>query len=259
MKIEVLTLFPEMFDGVFGQSIIAKARERGLVHIHLHNFRDFSTSKHGTVDDYPYGGGGGMVLQVEPIYLALQHLFGGEPMFAEWLKCERENRRPRVILTTPQGERFDQAKAQELSREDHLIFICGHYEGYDERIREHLVTDELSLGDFVLTGGEIAAMAMIDSIVRLRKGVLGNNQSALTDSFYNGLLEYPQYTRPASFHGWEVPPVLLSGHHQHIEAWRKKQSLLRTYLRRPDLLAGRKLSEEEQNILDEIKNEENRR
>ncbi len=256
MKLDILSLFPEMFTGVFGSSIIAKARERELVSIDIHNFRTYATNKHNTVDDYPFGGGGGMVLQVEPIYLALQELMGGEASFSQWVNTSKEKRRPRVILMTPQGKRFEQEIAKELAQEDHLIFICGHYEGYDERIREHLVTDELSLGDFVLTGGEIAAMAMVDSIVRLQKGVLGNEESAVTDSFYNGLLEYPQYTRPAEFNGWKVPDVLLSGHHKNIEDWRMQQSLYRTYTRRPDLLHNFSFSKRELKLLDTIIQEE---
>lgn len=250
MKLHILTLFPEMFGGVFGSSIFAKAIEKDLVSVALHNFRDYSTNKHHTVDDYPFGGGGGMVLQVEPIYLALQAILGGADAFANWQNTEKGKRKPRVILTTPQGKRFDQEVAKELSLEKQLIFICGHYEGYDERIREHLVTDELSLGDFVLTGGEIAAMAMIDSVVRLQKGVLGNDESAVTDSFYDGLLEYPQYTRPAEFNGWKVPDILMSGHHRKIEEWRLQQSLYRTYTRRPDLLKDRQLSKQEQKLFD---------
>ncbi|MBE3554104.1 MAG: tRNA (guanosine(37)-N1)-methyltransferase TrmD [Thermicanus sp.] len=244
MRIEILTLFPEMFPCVFKQSILGKAHERGLVEFAYINFRDYSTNKHHTVDDYPFGGGGGMVLQIEPIYLALEHLLGGEDAFSQWLSLPKKERRPRVILTTPQGELFHQRKAKELSEEERLIFICGHYEGYDERIREHLVTDEYSIGDFVLTGGEIAAMAMIDSIVRLKKGVLGNDSSPEEDSFSHGLLEYPQYTRPADFRGWKVPEVLLSGHHGRIEEWRREKSLERTLERRPDLLLSGKMKEE---------------
>jgi tRNA (guanine37-N1)-methyltransferase len=249
MRIDVLTLFPEMFSGVFGQSILGKAQEKQLVKIGVHNFREFAANKHNTVDDYPFGGGGGMLLQVEPIYLALQSLLGGEESFSEWLALDRSKRKPRVIMTTPQGQRFDQQKAKELSTEEHLIFLCGHYEGYDERIREYLVTDECSLGDFVLTGGEVASMAMIDSIVRLQPEVLGNDRSALNDSFYDGLLEYPQYTRPADFRGWKVPDVLLSGNHRLIDEWRLQQSLHRTYVRRPDLLENRELTKQEQKLL----------
>lgn len=256
MKIDVLSLFPEMFAGVFQSSILGKAIENDLITIQVHNFREYATNKHSTVDDYPFGGGGGMVLQVEPIYRNLESIIGED--FAQWLSMDRSMRRPRVILTTPQGKRYDQNIAKELAQEEHLIFICGHYEGYDERIREYLVTDELSLGDFVMTGGEIAAMAMIDSIARLIKGVLGNEGSAVTDSFYNGLLEYPQYTRPSDFRGWKVPDILLSGHHAKIEEWRLYQSLYRTYTRRPDLLENRTFSAQEQKILQRIKQELNK-
>lgn len=224
MRVDVLTLFPEMFEGVFHSSILGKAQEKGLVTLNTLNFRDFSGNKHSTVDDYPYGGGGGMVLKAEPIFRAVESLTNG---LVE---------KPRVILMCPQGEPFTQRKAEELAGQQHLIFICGHYEGYDERIREHLVTDELSIGDYVLTGGELPAMVVIDSVTRLLPGVLGNESSAVTDSFSTGLLEYPHYTRPASFRGWEVPSVLISGHHGHIELWRRQQSLLRTLKRRPELL-----------------------
>ncbi|QAY65580.1 tRNA (guanosine(37)-N1)-methyltransferase TrmD [Paenibacillus protaetiae] len=233
MKIDVLTLFPEMFDGVFNASILGKAKEKGIVDLHAIDFRPYANNKHNTVDDYPYGGGGGMVLKPEPIFAAVEDLMKDTAV------------KPRVILMCPQGETFTQKKAEELSKSDHLVFICGHYEGYDERIREHLVTDELSIGDYVLTGGELPAMTVIDSVVRLLPGVLGNESSAVTDSFSTGLLEYPHYTRPPAFRGWEVPEVLLSGHHARIEAWRREQSLLRTLRRRPDLLESVDLSPKE--------------
>ncbi|WP_010269647.1 tRNA (guanosine(37)-N1)-methyltransferase TrmD [Paenibacillus senegalensis] len=239
MKIDVLTLFPEMFTGVFQSSILGKASDKGLVSFQTVNFRDYAHNKHNTVDDYPYGGGGGMVLKAEPVFLAVEALTAGD------------GEAPRVILMCPQGETFNQAKAEELAKQERLIFICGHYEGYDERIREHLVTDELSIGDYVLTGGEIPAMAVIDSVVRLLPGVLGNESSAQTDSFSTGLLEYPHYTRPAKFRDWEVPPVLLSGHHSQIEAWRRKQSLYRTFKRRPDLIRPERLNDEERQWLEE--------
>ena len=232
MRIYVLTLFPEMVEPVLSASIVGKAREKGLVTIETVNFRDWSTSKHGNVDDTPYGGGGGMVLMPEPIFRAVEHL----PLSAA---------KPRVILTCPQGEPYTQKKAEELAREEELVIICGHYEGYDERIREHLVTDEVSLGDFVLTGGEIAALAIVDSVVRLLPGVLGNETSAVHDSFTTGLLEHPHYTRPADFRGWKVPDILLSGHHERIAEWRHREALRRTWQRRPDLLQGRELSERE--------------
>lgn len=241
MKIDVLTLFPAMFDGVFNSSILGKAREKGLVELNTVNFRDFSNNKHNTVDDYPYGGGGGMVLKPEPIFAAVESL------------TEQLSSKPRVILMCPQGESFTQKKAEELAREDHLIFVCGHYEGYDERIREHLITDELSIGDYVLTGGELPAMVIIDSVARLLPGVLGNESSAVTDSFSTGLLEYPHYTRPVQFRGWEVPDILLSGHHANIEKWRKRMAIERTWRKRPDLLEHYPLSKEEQKWLKEIR------
>jgi tRNA (guanine37-N1)-methyltransferase len=239
MRIDVLTLFPEMFEGVFGTSIIGKAREKGIVKLNTVNFRDYANNKHNTVDDYPYGGGSGMVLKPEPIFAAVEDLI------------RPDEPRPRIILMCPQGETFTQRKAEELAAERRLVFICGHYEGYDERIREHLVTDELSIGDYVLTGGELPAMVVIDAVVRLLPGVLGNESSAWADSFQAGLLEYPQYTRPASFRGWDVPEVLLSGHHGRIEEWRRRQSLLRTLRRRPDLLEQADLTPEEQRFIEE--------
>ncbi|MCS7459510.1 tRNA (guanosine(37)-N1)-methyltransferase TrmD [Paenibacillus doosanensis] len=240
MRIDVLTLFPAMFDGVFSSSILGKAREKGIVELNTVNFRDFSNNKHSTVDDYPYGGGGGMVLKPEPIFAAVESLT--DPLASK----------PRIILMCPQGEPFTQRKAEELSGEEHLIFICGHYEGYDERIREHLVTDELSIGDYVLTGGELPAMVVIDSVARLLPGVLGNETSAVTDSFSTGLLEYPHYTRPVQFREWAVPDILLSGHHANIEKWRKKQAIERTWRKRPDLLAKYPLGKEERQWLQEL-------
>ncbi|WP_152392435.1 tRNA (guanosine(37)-N1)-methyltransferase TrmD [Paenibacillus guangzhouensis] len=241
MRMDVLTLFPEMFEGVFHSSILGKAQEKGIVQLQAHNFREHANNKHNTVDDYPYGGGGGMVLKPEPIFSAVESLI------------EPDAAKPRVILMCPQGERYTQAKAEELAKEEHLILICGHYEGYDERIREFLVTDELSVGDYVLTGGELPAMTIIDSVARLLPGVLGNETSAVTDSFSTGLLEYPHYTRPADFRGMKVPDILLSGHHANVEAWRKQQSLRRTLERRPDLLEHIELNKKEQKWLQEIK------
>ena len=238
MRIVVLTLFPDMFGGFIGSSIIGKAGEKGIVSISAVNFRDYSTSKHMTVDDAPYGGGGGMVLQPEPIFRAVESLPPAE--------------KRRVILMCPQGEQFTQRKAEELAQEDDLVFICGHYEGYDERIRQHLVTDELSIGDYVLTGGEIPAMAVIDSVVRLLPGALGNESSAASDSYTTGLLEHPHYTRPAVFRDWPVPEALLSGHHEYIALWRRKEALRRTWQRRPDLLRQRVLSDQEASWLDEF-------
>ncbi|WP_212949049.1 tRNA (guanosine(37)-N1)-methyltransferase TrmD [Paenibacillus cookii] len=243
MKVDVLTLFPEMMDGVFRASILGKAQEKGIVSLNAINFREYSNSKHGTVDDTPYGGGGGMVLKPEPIFSAVEDL------------VSRTSTTPRIILMCPQGDTFTQRKAEEFAKEEHLIFICGHYEGYDERIREHLVTDELSIGDYVLTGGELPAMVAIDSIVRLLPGVLGNETSAVTDSFSTGLLEYPHYTRPAEFRGWKVPDILLSGHHANIELWRREQALKRTLERRPDLLDKVELTDQDRQFLKQLQNE----
>lgn len=248
MRIDVLTLFPDMFHGFLSESIIGKAVEKEAVKVGLVNFREYANNKHSTVDDYPYGGGGGMVLKPEPVFAAIEAVVGPEPAV-----------KPRVILMCPQGRPYTQKIAEELAQEEHLIFICGHYEGYDERIREHLVTDELSIGDYVLTGGELPAMVVIDSVVRLLPGVLGNETSAVTDSFSTGLLEHPHYTRPAEFRGWKVPDVLLSGHHGRIEEWRHRESLRRTWLRRPDLLRERQLSEQERAWLDEWENEASRK
>ncbi|GGK14362.1 tRNA (guanine-N(1)-)-methyltransferase [Caldalkalibacillus thermarum] len=235
LSIDILTLFPEMFSGVLNSSILGKAQEKQLVQFHLINFRDYATNKHKQVDDYPYGGGGGMVLKPEPLFYAVEDRLSQLPTHVK----------PRILLMSPQGERFTQQKAEELARENHLIFICGHYEGYDERIRQYLVTDEISIGDYVLTGGELAAMVIIDSVVRLREGVLGNQSSPKDDSFSTGLLEYPQYTRPADFRGMKVPEVLLSGHHERIKEWRRRQALYRTWQRRPDLLKNYPLSDQE--------------
>ncbi|ADC48128.1 tRNA methyltransferase [Alkalihalophilus pseudofirmus OF4] len=244
MKIDVLTLFPEMFEGVFGSSILKKAKEEGHVSYQAVDFREYTTNKHKKVDDYPYGGGAGMVLSPQPIFDAVDDL------------KQQNDTSPRVIMLCPQGERYTQAKAEELAKEEHLILLCGHYEGYDERVRKHLVTDEISIGDYVLTGGELGAMVIADSVTRLLPNVLGNEESAVTDSFSTGLLEHPQYTRPAEFRGMEVPDVLLSGHHANIERWRKKESLKRTLERRPDLLEERELTVEEERLLEEIKREQ---
>ncbi len=244
MKIDVLTLFPEMFAGVFGHSILKKAAEHDAVEYNVVNFREYADNKHQTVDDYPYGGGAGMVLKPQPIFDAVEDL------------RSKANSEPRVILLCPQGERYTQKKAEELANLEHLIFVCGHYEGYDERIREHVVTDEISIGDFVLTGGELGAMVIIDSVVRLLPDVLGNEASHQQDSFSTGLLEHPHYTRPADFRGMKVPDVLLSGNHRLIEEWRMKESLRRTVLRRPDLLETLVLTDKQKKWLEEIKKEQ---
>ncbi|MBM7692291.1 tRNA (guanine37-N1)-methyltransferase [Peribacillus deserti] len=244
MRIDVLSLFPEMFEGVLGSSILKKAAEKEAVSYKVTNFRDYADNKHHTVDDYPYGGGAGMVLKPQPIFDAVTAM------------KESTGSKPRVILMCPQGEKYTQYKAEELSKEEHLIFICGHYEGYDERIRTHIITDEISIGDYVLTGGELGAMVVIDSVVRLLPGVLGNEESPVKDSFSSGLLEHPHYTRPADFRGIKVPDILLSGNHALIEEWRIKESLRRTLTRRPDLLENFPLGDKEKKWLDELKKEE---
>ncbi|MGY3713941.1 tRNA (guanosine(37)-N1)-methyltransferase TrmD [Sutcliffiella cohnii] len=245
MKIDVLTLFPEMFQPVFQTSILKKAAEKEAVQYRVINFRDYSSNKHKTVDDYPYGGGAGMVLKPQPVFDAVDDL------------TKEETKKPRIILMCPQGETYTQKKAEQFAKEDHLIFICGHYEGYDERIRSHVVTDEISIGDYVLTGGELASMVVIDSVVRLLPGVLGKEASHELDSFSTGLLEHPHYTRPAEYKGYKVPDVLLSGNHEKIEQWRSKESLKRTLERRPDLLDKYELSEQQKIWLKEIENEKN--
>lgn len=240
MHIDVLTLFPEMLHGVLNSSIMKRAAEENHFTYNLINFRDFSENKHHKVDDYPYGGGAGMILTPQPIFDAVAYA-----------KKQRKAE-PRIVLMCPQGERYTQGKAEQLAEEEHLIIICGHYEGYDERIRKHIVTDEISIGDYVLTGGEIGAMAVIDSVVRLLPGVLGNKQSSELDSFSTGLLEHPHYTRPADYKGMKVPDVLLEGHHAKIDEWRLKESLRRTIERRPDLIEQRELTTEEKRLLDEL-------
>ncbi len=239
MKIDYLTLFPEMFVGVLNQSILKRARKKEILQTETINFRDYADNKHHQVDDYPFGGGQGMVLKPEPIFNAMDAIDVTDET--------------RVILMTPQGKPFDQKLAESLSKEKHLVFICGHYEGYDERIREKLVTDEISVGDFVLTGGELPAMVMTDAIVRLIPGVLSKQASHEDDSFSNGLLEFPQYTRPRTFKDMSVPDVLLSGNHAHIEQWRHEQSLKRTFEKRPDLLASYDLSEKDQKYIESLK------
>lgn len=240
MNIHVLSLFPDMFSGVFGASILKKAQEKGAVNLEVTDIRTFSGNKHNQVDDYPYGGGAGMVLKPEPMFSAIEAITAGK--------------QPRIILMCPQGERFTQKKAEELAQETELVFLCGHYEGYDERIRQHLVTDEISIGDFVLTGGELGAMTVIDSVVRLLPGVLGQEDSHIQDSFSTGLLEHPHYTRPAEFRGMKVPDVLLSGNHAKIEQWREEQSLKRTFERRPDLLEQYPLTDKQKLYLEKLKN-----
>ncbi|MBC7382415.1 MAG: tRNA (guanosine(37)-N1)-methyltransferase TrmD [Bacteroidia bacterium] len=223
MQIDILTLFPQIFDGTFNQSIIKRAIEKQLVHIDLHNIRNYSLSKHKNVDDYPFGGGAGMVMSVEPIDLCLQAL-------------HKLRKFDEVIYLSPDGELFNQKIANQLSGKKNLAFLCGHYKGVDERVRENLITRELSIGNFVLTGGELAAAVITDAIIRLIPGVLGDESSALSDSFQDDLISPPVYTRPAIYNGWKVPDILLSGHQAKIDEWHHEQSLERTRQRRPDLI-----------------------
>ena len=240
MNFHILTLFPEMVMGGLNTSITGRAIDKGLISVEAINIRDYSKDKHHHVDDAPYGGGAGMVIQPEPIYDAYEDL------------AARTGKRPRVIYLTPQGQVFNQKIAEELAKEEELVFLCGHYEGIDERALELVVTDYLSIGDYVLTGGELPAMMMIDCISRLVPGVLNNNVSAEFETFHDNLLEYPQYTRPEVFMGKKVPDILLSGHHANVEKWRREQSIIRTLKNRPELLGDAVLSKKEQKFLDEL-------
>ncbi|MCJ7604940.1 MAG: tRNA (guanosine(37)-N1)-methyltransferase TrmD [Dehalococcoidales bacterium] len=240
MRIDVLTLFPQLFEEPFGYGIFKRAIDNGLVSLNLHNIRDYTHDKHHTADDYPYGGGAGMVMKPEPIFEAVEGI-------------KKDTPEMRVILLTPQGRLFSQAVAEELSRESHLAFICGHYEGVDERVREHLATDEISIGDYVLTGGEIPAMVVMDAVLRLIPGVLGSEESPRDDSHAGGLLEYPQYTRPAEFRGWPVPEILLSGNHGEIAAWRREQGIRRTLERRPEMLDKAELGPKDKKLIERLR------
>ncbi len=245
MLFQILTTFPGIIEGVAGESILGRARQKGLIRVDPVNIRDFTSDRHHTTDDAPFGGGPGMVMKCEPVFSAV-----------EALVSRAAGRKPRILLMTPQGRRFDQSMAEELAEESHIIIICGRYEGVDERIREHLVTDEVSIGDYVLTGGELAAMVVVDAVARLLPGVLGAEESPESESFSSGLLEYPQYTRPADFRGHTVPEVLLSGNHEEIGKWRRAQALERTLKRRPDLLETAALTEEDKAILARLKESE---
>ncbi|MFH1458482.1 MAG: tRNA (guanosine(37)-N1)-methyltransferase TrmD [Candidatus Omnitrophota bacterium] len=227
MRIDIITIFPKMFDPVLNESIMMRAQRKGRVKIRIHNLRDYTTHKHKKVDDRPFGGGSGMVMACEPIFNAVEHI-----------KSEITNHKSRVILLCPQGKKLNQKMAQSLTKFRHLILICGHYEGVDERVRKYLVDEEISIGDYVLTGGELPAMVLVDAVVRLLPGVLGDKNSLNFESFKGNLLEYSQYTRPADFKGKTVPKILLSGDHQKIEIWRKKEALKRTKELRPDLLCS---------------------
>ncbi len=246
MYIDILTLFPQIFHGMFGTGIFKRAIDQELVNVSLHNIRDYTQDKHHIVDDYAYGGGAGMVLKPEPIFEAVESIKSNIPP-------NQEGGTLPIILLTPQGRLFSQEVAYELSKYSHLILICGHYEGVDERVREHLVSDEISIGDYVLSGGELAAMVVVDAVVRLLPGVLGSEASLVDDSHVAGLLEYPQYTRPAVYRGWSVPEVLLSGNHARIAKWRREQAIRRTLERRPELLDKANLCLEERQLVDRLK------
>lgn len=241
MRIDILTLFPDMFPCYFNASILQRAQEAGLLTLGVHDIREHATDKHRVTDEPPYGGGGGMVLKPGPIFRAVEAVLGAS--------AGEGQSPPPVILLTPQGRPFSQDVAEEVAEYDHLLLLCGRYEGVDERVREHLVTDEISIGDYVLTGGELAAMVIVDAVARLIPGVLGAEDAAAADSHATGLLEGPHYTRPATFRGWEVPPVLRSGHAAKIARWRREQALRRTWERRPDLLLDAELTEEDKRFL----------
>jgi tRNA (guanine37-N1)-methyltransferase len=242
MQFDIITLFPEVFNPYFETSILKRAIQNQLLEIRLYNIRDWTTDKHHTTDDTPYGGGGGMVMKPEPVFAAVESVLGGRRDFP-------------CILLTPQGKSYNHQIAKKLAGENRIALLCGHYEGIDERIREHLVTDEISIGDYVLTGGELAAMIVVDSVARFLHGVLGDPDGAEDDSFASGLLEYPHYTRPEDFRGWKVPEVLLSGNHKSIAQWRREQALKRTLLRRPDLLESLELNKKEKEFLKKLEDE----
>lgn len=253
IRFDILTLFPEMFAGAFDSSIIKRAVDNGFVEIALRNIRDYAPGKHRITDDTPYGGGGGMVMKPEPIFNAVEAILQVD-IPAEGYSVLHRQGYPPIILLTPQGRLLKQAVAQELTAtHERVLLICGRYEGVDERVRQYLATDELSIGDYVLSGGEFAAMVMVDALTRLIPGVLGDEEATSKDSHAGGLLEYPHYTRPANFRGHAVPDILLSGHHAKVEAWRRRQSLARTLARRPDLLAEAELSDADRAYLEELK------
>jgi tRNA (guanine37-N1)-methyltransferase len=243
MRFDILTLFPGLFSGVFEESIVKRALESGLVTIALHNIRDHTTDKHHITDDEPYAGGGGMVMKVEPIFRAAEAVLGEQGVPAD------RDSPTQIILLTPAGRLFSQAVARELAGRERLLLICGRYEGVDERVRDHLVTDEISVGDYVLSGGEIPAMVIVEAVTRLLPGALGDPLATAQDSHSRSLLEHPHYTRPAEFRGWAVPEILLSGHHAEVARWRRQQSLLRTAQRRPDLLIKAELTLEDRQFL----------
>jgi tRNA (guanine37-N1)-methyltransferase len=240
LKFDIVTIFPRMVEGLLVEGILGRAVARGLVNVRVHDLRDFTDDRHRSVDDMPFGGGPGMVLKAEPIFRAVDAIRAerGEPAA--------------VVLTSPQGRRFSQAEAVRLSNLPHVVMLCGRYEGVDDRVRKHLATEELSIGDYVLTGGELPALVVLDAVARLIPGVVGDEQSVEADSFTRGLLDFPQYTRPAEWRGFSVPPVLLSGHHAEIRKWRKREALARTLQERPELIAEAKLDQEERELLRQL-------
>jgi len=260
MQFEVFTLLPEVFPPYLESSILQRARQRGLIDVRLHNIRDYTHDKHHVTDDTPYGGGGGMVMKPEPVFEALESVLGiasppTQPVPFDQTPSARtsQGKAVPVILLTPQGRVFTQRVAEEFVRYERIALLCGRYEGVDERIREHLVTQEISIGDYVLTGGELPALMIIDAVARLLPGVLGDPTGAADDSHSMGLLEYPHYTRPPEFRGWKVPEVLLSGDHAKIDKWRREQALIRTFIRRPDILEKADLSKEDKKIIERLK------
>lgn len=243
MRVDIITIFPEMVRNAASFSILGRAQEKGLLTLHAVDLRDYTTDRHRTTDDAPFGGGAGMVMKPEPIFAAVEDAVARGPG------------RPRVVLTSPRGRKYNQLLAEELAREPHIIIICGRYEGVDERVCQQLVTDEISIGDYVLTGGELAALVILDSVVRLLPGALGDEESAVYESFSSGLLEHPHYTRPAEFRGMKVPEVLLTGDHQVVRRWQRKEALRVTWLRRPELLASAPLSASDRALLEELRKE----
>ena len=261
MQFEVFTLLPEIFPPYLDSSILKRARERGLIDVRVHNIRDYTRDKHHTTDDTPYGGGGGMVMKPEPVFEAVETVLGLSSLITENIESTEEIKESSVvnslpipiILLTPQGRVFNQRIAQEYSQYPRIALLCGRYEGIDERIREHLVTDEISIGDYVLTGGELPALILIDAMARLLPDVLGDPTGAQDDSHAMGLLEYPHYTRPPEFRGWKAPDILLSGDHAKIEKWRREQALLRTFKKRPDMLEKTELSKNDRKFIESLK------
>ncbi|HIE26992.1 TPA: tRNA (guanosine(37)-N1)-methyltransferase TrmD [Candidatus Poribacteria bacterium] len=251
MKIDIITVFPDMVEAALKVGVLRRAQESGLLLARVHNLRDFAEDKHRTVDDYPYGGGSGMVLKPAPIFNAVRFIMKNDSE-QQYVKANRKTP-PRVIYLTPQGQTFTQRLAEQLSLESHLILICGRYKGVDERVRQKLVTDEISIGDYVLSGGELPALVLIDAVVRLIPGAIGDYESAQEDSFSGDLLDCPNYTRPAEYDGMKAPEVLLSGHHEKVRKWRRQQSLKRTFERRPELLDTAYLSDEDLSFIESLK------